>query len=306
MSKIKCIAGITTYNPKLDRLKQNIESIVNQVDEVILVDNNSTNINMIKELTGKISSQVKVIENNRNLGIAYAMNIIGEYAFENGYSWFLTLDQDSISPNNLISTYFHYLNSEVAIISPYINFNKSFTSQLFNKSSEQSKEKGDNNVEEVLYAISSGQLIRTDVWKEVNGFWEYLFIDYVDQEFCFHITKVGYKILKIKSVELSHEPGIPIKVCGISTAKQSAMREYYWARNSRLVFWLYRDAFLKSIRRYPFILSIKRIANVLLVREDVVNKIKAICYGIFDAYKWKMSFNSKERKPEQVECSRRY
>ena len=38
------LAGITLYNPELDRLEENIASIQNQVDRIICVDNGSKNI----------------------------------------------------------------------------------------------------------------------------------------------------------------------------------------------------------------------------------------------------------------------
>ena len=47
----KILSVIVTYNPEINRLKQNLENIINQVDEVIIIDNNSDNIGLIQELT---------------------------------------------------------------------------------------------------------------------------------------------------------------------------------------------------------------------------------------------------------------
>jgi len=45
----KVCAGIVLYNPSLDRLKENIKSIYNQVEEVFVVDNASNNLMEIKK-----------------------------------------------------------------------------------------------------------------------------------------------------------------------------------------------------------------------------------------------------------------
>lgn len=302
---IKCIAGITTYNPRYDRLYDNVKSIFGQVDKVLIVDNHSDNINEIFALKSKFTN-IEIIFNDSNYGIAFAMNIIGAYAKKNNYEWFMTLDQDSVCPINLIEEYSKYVDSSIGIISPYISFNQHFLSQLLGKNRCIREEESFTKKKYVLYAVSSGQLIQTKAWEECHGFWNYLFIDYVDQELCFHMTKLGYKILQVKSCELLHEPGIEAKVLGIKTAKQNAMREYYCARNSRLVYWVYKKEYTEAIRRTPFILSIKRIANVILIKEKIPSKIKAICLGVVDAYRWKHNYLQQGRRPTKIENRRRY
>ena len=47
---MKIIASIITYNPDIARLTFNIKAIFPQVDEVVLIDNGSKNINNIKSL----------------------------------------------------------------------------------------------------------------------------------------------------------------------------------------------------------------------------------------------------------------
>lgn len=295
--EMNCIAGITTYNPNLERLKQNVAAISNQVDKVLIVDNGSDNIDEIEKLSLTYNNIV-TIKNKKNMGIAFAMNRIGEYAFQQGYEWFMTLDQDSICPENLISTYFKYVKDNVGIIAPYIHFNSSFILSLMHLNKRATEERDD--VREVKYVISSGQFIQTKAWKKVDGFWEYLFIDYVDQEFCFHITREGYKILQVNNIELDHEPGIEVKIFGISTAKQSAMREYYWARNSRLVFWLYKREYMNAIGKQPIISTSKRIANSILVRENVGDKLRAIFKGVRDSYRWKKEYLNHGRVPDKL------
>ena len=292
---MRCIAGITTYQPDIARLKQNVDSISGQVETVVLVDNGSENYSKIEFLANNYDNVV-IVNNKENKGIAYAMNVIGDYAFENGYDWFLTLDQDSVCPNNLITTYCQYVANDIGILAPFIAETNPFVGQLFRRG-EDRKIKPESEVDKVLFAVSSGQFINTRAWHEADGFWNYLFIDYVDQELCFHLTRLGYKILRINSLELSHVQGVPLYIFGIETAQQSALREYYCARNSRLVYWLYPSEFVMGSPHRPFCLTLKRIANVLLVRRDVMNKLVFIFRGVRDAYRWKSQYGKGQRKP---------
>lgn len=44
------IAGIVLFNPEIDRLVDNIEAIYKQVDKLLLVDNDSKNIEDVEKL----------------------------------------------------------------------------------------------------------------------------------------------------------------------------------------------------------------------------------------------------------------
>ena len=55
-------AGIVLYNPDIDKLTNNINSIINQVSVVLLQDNGSSNIKEIEELI-KQWENVKIIHN---------------------------------------------------------------------------------------------------------------------------------------------------------------------------------------------------------------------------------------------------
>ena len=297
--KKRFLAGITTYQPDIDRLKENLDAISCQVDKVIIVDNCSDNITDIEQ-AGMAYDNIVLIKNNKNEGIAYAMNVVGKYAYDNDYEWFLTLDQDSVCPLDLIKTYQKYISGKIGILAPFIAETMPFIGQLFKKG-DGHKVKSDKEISKIFFAVSSGQLINTKAWHEADGFWDYLFIDYVDQEFCFHLTKLGYEIIRVNSCELSHIQGEPIRILGIETSQQSALREYYCARNSRLVYWLYKKEYTRACPHVPFITTLKRIANVLLVRDDVFKKLNAIFKGVKDAYRWKKKYGVSDRSPRKVE-----
>ena len=106
----KIVAGIISFNPEIKRLKENICAITNQCDCLYLIDNGSGNINDVIELLNKINDEkITLIRNNKNKGIARALNQLCEIALGNGYEWIITLDQDSVCPLNLTAQYKKYI-----------------------------------------------------------------------------------------------------------------------------------------------------------------------------------------------------
>ena len=103
---MKVIAGIVLYNPNIERLKLNIEAIQNQVCKIILYNNNSK-FNIDDDILK--FNNVILINGETNIGISGALNYIAK-KYNEEYDWMLTLDQDSICPENLISEYKKYLN----------------------------------------------------------------------------------------------------------------------------------------------------------------------------------------------------
>ena len=53
-----------------------------------------------------------IIGEGKNIGIATALNRLAEYAGKRGAKWLLTLDQDSVCEDKLISIYEKYINEE--------------------------------------------------------------------------------------------------------------------------------------------------------------------------------------------------
>lgn len=68
------IGGIVTFNPDIDRLRENIDAIKEQVDEIVVVDNDSNNIHEIMQLSNEYDFEL--VKLSSNYGIAYALNII--------------------------------------------------------------------------------------------------------------------------------------------------------------------------------------------------------------------------------------
>lgn len=221
---MKCLAGIVTYNPNIEILKQNISSIFEQVDNVIVIDNGSKNNPEINEIAK--SMYCKMINLPENMGIAYALNLILDYADKNNYDYFLTLDQDSICPKNIIEVYYKYLNlTDWGILTcNYISTDEKATNKNY-----------PNKISEVNECITSGSFCKVSVFKRIGGFDNKLFIDCVDNDICINLRVNGYRIFKVNEIEIKHNLGV--YYCRnffnhkIIIYSEPPFRHYYISRN---------------------------------------------------------------------------
>lgn len=189
-------AVIVTYNPNASRLLECVTHVSAQVKRVIIVDNNSKNSHEIVNITTNLCN-VETILLEKNIGIATAINIAVKKLGINT-QWLLTLDQDSIISNNLIQTYMEYINiDKLAILTPII-----IDSRRYNPTIKYTAA-----ITEVNQCIQSGSLFNVKILRMLGGFNDWLFIDYVDYDYCYRIVESGYIIYRVNSVVLNQEFG---------------------------------------------------------------------------------------------------
>lgn len=278
MYKMKIGGIIVTFNPDIQLLIKNIESIINQVDKLIIIDNNSNNFCCITNIDVLKQKKIKVIKNPENYGIAKALNIGFEYYKKNMYHWVLTLDQDSISPKNMVQVFSKYVCSNVGIICPNISY--------------KGKSKIEYKTEYSLIkaCMTSGSLTNVAAWEKCNGFDETLFIDYVDNDFCMRLILNNYNIVRVNKIVLEHTLGeyknIKIPFLGsIVFYEHSPSRTYYMIRNNKYFIKKYKNhlnVFKEEIKVCYII------ATILLFSSQKLNHIKEIRYGYLDYKSHKM------------------
>ena len=198
VNNLKIAAGIVTFNPNIERLKEGIKSLIDQVETIYVFDNGSKNCRNIEALTNGFT-KIKFIQSLTNKGIAYALNRIYEKAKKDSYNWILTLDHDSIVPCNFVEVLVKYINKfgSIGVICPFV-FDKRRTAPLMTAHGEY---------ELTNFCMTSGSLVNLEIWELVGKYDEWLFIDLVDDDFCANLIMHGYKILRVNSVKLDHELG---------------------------------------------------------------------------------------------------
>lgn len=273
-------AGIVLFNPEIERLNENIEHIRKQVPILILVDNGSDNLGDVKNLICDLPNII-LLENGKNCGIAQALNCILLQAQKEHYEWVLTLDQDSVSDDNLIKTYRgfleNYQENNIGCLTCNIidrNFNL---------------EKKETGFEDIDYCITSGSLMNVETTLKVGGFDESMFIDKVDCDICINLRKHGYRVVKVAYNGLLHEIG-HAKQINLGFRKwelynHSSFRRYYMCRNASYLLKKYHDKYVLKM----FLKEIFQFILVLLFENNKREKAQKSIKGFFDGFKYKNS-----------------
>lgn len=283
INNIKTLVAIVSYNSDIDRLKENVSAIYPQVDKVLIVDNGSDNVVDIKNSLLDFKS-LDFIEYEKNQGIAKALADAMDYAIEKKYDWVLSLDDDSVAMPGLIDEYKKFADlQDVATMTCFME----------DRNYSRNEEKFNEKYIYVDRCISSGCFMNVDAYKNSDGYDINFFVDRVDDDICYNLTKHGYKHIKINFVGLLHEMGYGGERKFLwHTARAvnySPFRRYYIFRNEVIV----RNKYPKLIKRewlesgrpmwINFILSSMKI---LLYEDNKYSKIKASWKGWCDGRKY--------------------
>ena len=239
----KVLAGIVLFNPNIERLRISLESISSQTESVVLVDNASINIQDVKKLLAHYENTF-LISNKKNNGLAYALNQLCSYAFEQQCDWFLTLDQDTVCPSSMVSQLLKHCKEDIGILCPAVDY------EGLNIKSKDCQEE----FSQTYACMTSGSLTNIRAWKEVGGFRDDFFIDFVDNDFCMKLELHNYKIWRVNSCIMHHQLGDAQekKLLGIFKFKASChspWRYYYMIRNNLVFIWDY-EMHLNVVKEY--------------------------------------------------------
>lgn len=261
---IKLAAVMVLYNPD-KKVKENIKKLIKEVDKLYLVDNSDNN-NFGKEMLDK---KIEYLPNNKNLGIASALNIGAKQAIKDKFKWLLTMDQDSYFKENHLSEMKKLIENEeenIAVFSPV----------------HLTEYKIDHNP---LVVMTSGNIINLEIYEKINGFDEKLFIDCVDFDYCLKSRTNGYKIKLLESIKLNHNLGniIVKKVFNkkIILSNHNPIRRYYITRNRLYINKKYKNIykdFCKKELKNTFRENIK----IILFEKNKAKKIYYSLKGVID------------------------
>ncbi|MCD8260520.1 MAG: glycosyltransferase [Bacteroides sp.] len=179
MKETDLAAVVVLYHPPLGELRKNILSCIDEVEILVLTDNSETMNPEIAELAEKWEKMV-YISMQGNQGIAKALNRGINYCLEKGFSWILTMDQDSRFLTSL-KGYKEYISNQdsrnIAILCP--TYSIEGESQPTPATAPYPLRK----------VIQSGNLIQGEVFRKLGGYQEKYFIDYIDYEYCMRSRK---------------------------------------------------------------------------------------------------------------------
>ncbi len=220
---VKIAAVVILYYPPSTIIK-NIMSYVNEVEELYIMDNSPhANTTITTELS---NYNIFYIHDGENKGIAARLNSAAKMAYDKGFQWLLTMDQDSYFTFGAVKKYKAYIH----------DFNNKETVAAFGASFSNT-ENTTTIYQEVSLLITSGSIINLNVLNTIGNFDENLFIDEVDSEYCYRSRINQFKLIECATIQLQHQLGENIIARSFKSGKLSTrrlhqpIRIYYIVRN---------------------------------------------------------------------------
>lgn len=288
-NKANVCAVVVTFHPD-SNLPNRINAIAHQVDSILIVDNASNDQESQMLLHISAEKKAEVMRNPKNVGIAAALNQGIEWAMKRGYSWLLTMDQDSLLLDSVLPAYGRAVESmmdDVNIALVGANYVDKLTGLLL-VPAERFNGKNAAHHKDI---ITSGCLMNLAAVQQIGKFREDYFIDNVDVEYDLRAQRLGFATIITRDAVIEHKIGLPTwhSFLGrrLITRHASTTRRYYVARNHIALlkdYWPSERKLLKELT----IIRIKEIILMLLFEEHKLAKVISALQGIFDGLRGKM------------------
>lgn len=224
---MKFAGTVVLYNPE-DSLIENISTYLPIVDTLYVMDNSTKELDIISKV--KEIDKVKYISLDGNKGIAKALKVATETASQDGYDFLLSMDQDSKFPTEDFEIVKNYiLNNDMSNVG-IVAINYHGNEMVYEDNNGQK-----DCVVSVNDIITSGSFVNLSAYKNIDGYNEELFIDYVDNDLCYQYKVNGFEIRLFPNIILNHKLGNILHVKFLWYEKDivvhSALRYYYMYRN---------------------------------------------------------------------------
>lgn len=198
----------------------------------------------------------------------------------------MTLDQDSIVLPNMVKcmlvTYDNVaecIKGRVMIVVPH------YKERAFLDTNSFTCNANANTYDIINTEITSGNLVRLEVFEKVGKYNEKFFIDFVDIEFCLRIKKRGYLIIRANNSMMLHRIGNSENHKFLFTncicTNHNFERRYYITRNRLYMWHRYFNVdykwVLKDIKGF-----VGEIIKIILWEDKKSLKLRMIIIGIKD------------------------
>lgn len=293
--KDRIIAVIVSYNATEDIFLNQYISLIDQVEEVIYIDNGSTNYERVYDVIRSHSSDklpYSIIRNIENIGLGAAQNQGIRCAKKHGADFILILDHDSVLKPDFSKELlkgFHSIKSQrIGAVGPiYINESTNEIYPITKYIGPFIKRLHPHDIPvKASCLISSGSLIPIAVLEEVGGMNEDLFVDYIDIDWSYRAVSKGYELYAIPKAIMNHRIGDKrISILGRKISFHSPLRRYYLSRNS--IYMLRCPYISKGYKLRELTFNLIRILVFSLISKDKKKYIKYSFRGLKDGIKGK-------------------
>lgn len=272
-NKKSVAATVIVYNSEKEVLT-NIDTYVNQVDKIYVIDNSEQ---IIDKLISLIQCEPKVEYHwmKGNKGIAAALSKAAQLATDAGYDYLLMMDDDSQLTGNTVMDMSNY-------IAQY-----EFPERIGIVTAQSDPNIRSNLAHSVWYTITSGSLLNLKAYQYCGPFMEELFIDGVDHEYCYRLRKFNYEIIILNYVFMSHQMGSAqeLKIFNkviYKWSSHSPLRNYYLVRNFLFILNRYKVLVPACIRFEVYYGVAKACLLDLLLGENKLLRLRYMGKAISD------------------------
>lgn len=241
-------AVVVSYRPEEALLRALLVALAPQVAGIELVDNTPAADARVEELVRQLAlPTLRLHRLGDNYGIARALNVGAQAAWEAGASHVLLSDQDSLPPPGMVAS---LLRAEAELTARGVRvggigptFTDAHTGITFPFQAwlpgkffyGHVRPSAQQPIVEALTLITSGTLIPAAAWTATGPMREDLFIDKVDIEWCHRARAVGLHLFGTLYASMAHRMGDDqLRVWYFGWRRESAyspVRVYYQIRN---------------------------------------------------------------------------
>ena len=298
-SNVRVGAVLVTYQPE-DDVIENIARLKSQVQELVVVDNGSSEIFWKRLSESQPQIEFNRVKNPKNLGIATAFNIGARMLLDLGCDFILTFDQDSRLPAGYISAMLEGFTEAQNIFGQVGIFATFWTDEnsgmLF---PNHFKPESDYVITEST--ISSGNLIPAATFKKIGFFRDDFFIDAVDTEYHLRASDAGLPLVLSRKIVLPHRLGHQrlVRFLGfkVPLTSHNHVRRYYIARNrvhTYKLFALRHHAWFRLELR----MFLGDFLTMIFYEPDRIRKLKYTIKGIVDGIRGQFGTLEESRRTE--------
>lgn len=243
-------AVVVTFNPEIDVVERELQSVGAQVDALVVIDNGST-MDIVNWLRGKREEEgLEVVFLNENRGVAAAQNAGIRWARERAFTHVLILDHDSVPAPDMVASLvgaIGKLNKQrvaavgAGYVDPRLDNNPHFISLgRFTFRRVSARNQAPRDPVPVDFLISSGALIPLSTLEHVGLMDERLFVDYVDIEWFLRAKSLGFQAFGVFAARMEHRMGTARRRIWLGkwryVPSYSPSRFYYIMRNGLLLY----------------------------------------------------------------------
>lgn len=272
---MKLCACVIIYHPDLELLKKNILAYYDYVGMIVLWLNSDLDYDKsLKAIDRDDKIEILKDESGVNRGISCALNSIVKFCLSRGYSYLLTMDQDSVFQN--FDAYYKSVSSFASSHDDVIQFGPEIN--------ETKIEPG--TFKPCNYVITSGAIINLFKTMSIGCFRNDFFVDGIDLDFGFKANKKGFKVYQVGGAILTQNFGETHVKRGKKIISYSPKR-LHDTIETQIILWreyptyFHKFLFLKIYYLYTPL-------NILIYQDEKWEKLKAIVRGTIDGLRYRI------------------